>query len=51
MTSISFSNPDDKVVEAANGGTDTIAAVFNMTLGANIENVVANGHSLSTATT
>ena len=33
---------DDKIVEAANGGTDTIAAVFNMTLAANVENVVAN---------
>ena len=36
------SRADDKVVEAANSGIDTIAAFFNMTLGANIENVVAH---------
>ena len=40
----------DKVVEAANSGTDTIVTFFSMTLGANIENVVV-GTGLDVAIT
>ena len=39
-------NAGDKITEAANGGTDTIVTIFNLTLGANIENAVAGNGEL-----
>lgn len=43
-------NGADKIVEAANGGTDTVKAAVSYSLGDNVENLTLTGTSASNAT-
>lgn len=46
----SVDNGADKIIEAANGGVDTVKAAVSFTLGDNLENLTLTGTSASSAT-